>query len=128
MIVLTSDFFSLLSRLYLPFGVHTGPKANTNKNTNKQIYVVPQNRVRLRRQQIVYYWRNDTNTQLNPIQPYKTQCFTLTQCLSQICTCTHSLSCTVCLSLHTLALSLHSLVSVSIYTRKKSLGSNPCAA
>jgi len=58
--------------------VHTGPKANTNKNPNKQIYVVPQNRVRPRRQQIVYYWRNDTNTLLNPIQPYKTQCFTLT--------------------------------------------------
>ena len=35
--------------------VYTGPKANTNKNTNKQIYVVPQNRVRPQRQQIVYY-------------------------------------------------------------------------
>ena len=37
------------------------------KNTNKQIYVVPQSRARPRRQHIVYYWRNDTNTQLNPV-------------------------------------------------------------
>jgi hypothetical protein len=76
------------------FFMHTEPKANTNKNTNKQIYVVPQNRVRPRRQQIVYYWRNDTNTQLNPVQSYKTQCFTLTLSVSLKSTIFHSHSCT----------------------------------
>jgi hypothetical protein len=34
------------------------------------IYVVPQNRVRSRRQLIVYYWRNDTNTLLNLVQSH----------------------------------------------------------
>jgi len=94
--------------------VHTGPKANTNKTQHKQIYVVPQNRIRPRRQQIVYYWRNDTNTQLNQVQSHKTQCFTLTLgvslksalfSLSQLHyflllhTCTHTFTCTNCLHL-----------------------------
>jgi hypothetical protein len=44
-------FFSVLASLMLwyQFVVHTGPKANTNKTQHKQIYVVPQNRVRPRR-------------------------------------------------------------------------------
>jgi hypothetical protein len=98
----------------IPIVVHTGPKANTNKTQHKQIYVVPQNRVRPRRQQIVYYWRNDTNTQLNQVQSHKTQCFTLTLgvslksalfSLSQLHyflllhTCTHTFTCTNCLHL-----------------------------
>jgi hypothetical protein len=87
--------------------VHTGPKANTNKNTNKQIYVVPQNRIRPRRQQIVYYWRNATNTQLNLVQSHKTQCFTLTLGVSLKSALFHSHSCTIFFC--TLALSLHSL-------------------
>jgi hypothetical protein len=94
--------------LWYQFVVHTGPKANTNKTQHKQIYVVPQNRVRPRRQQIVYYWRNDTNTQLNPIQTHKTQCFTLTLGVSLKSALFHSHSCTIFFC--TLALTLHSLV------------------
>jgi hypothetical protein len=85
--------------------VHTGPKANTNKNINKQISVVPQNRVRPRRQQIVYYWKNDTNIQLNPVQSQKTQCFTLTL--------THSLKSALFHS-HTLPLSVHTCTHTAL--------------
>jgi len=57
--------------LWYQFVVHTGSKANTNKTQTSRFYVVPQNQVCPQMQQIVYYWRNDTNTQLNPIQPTK---------------------------------------------------------
>jgi len=108
--------------------VHTGPKANTKKTQNKQIYVVPQNRVRPRRQQIVYYWRNDTNTQLNPVQSHKTQCFTLTLGVSLKSTLAHSHSCTI-FFFCTLALSctlstfstLHSLPSLSLQVNGEAL-------
>jgi hypothetical protein len=108
----------MLSFLVLKIVVHTGPKANTKKTQNKQIYVVPQNRVRPRRQQIVYYWRNDTNTQLNPVQSHKTQCFTLTLGVSLKSALSHSHSCTVsfCTLAHTPSLTL----IVSIYRRKES--------
>ena len=94
------------------------------KNTNKQIYVVPQNRVRPRRQQIVYYWRNDTNTQLNPVQSHKTQCFTLTLgvslksvffTLTVALTCTHHTSSLLC-TWHFFFFFLHSFLH-SLYTR-----------
>ena len=131
---LKNVFFSVQASLMLwyQFVVHTGPKANTNKNTNKQIYVVPQNRVRPWRQQIIYYWRNDTNTQLNPVQSQKTQGFTLTLTHSlksalfhshtlplSVHTCTHtalsmhSFTLTHFLSLCTLAHTLHSLCTLS---------------
>jgi len=113
-------FFSVLASLMLwyQFVVHNGPKANTNKTRTKQIYVVPQNRVRPRRQQIVYYWRNDTNTQLNPVQSHKTQCFTLTLGVSLKSTLFHSHSCIIsfCTLAHTPSLTL----IVSIYRRKES--------
>jgi hypothetical protein len=86
------------------FIVHTGLKANTNKTQTSRFTLFPQNRVCPRRQQIVYYWRNNTNTQLNPVQSHKTQCFTLTLGVSlkyahfhsHSCTCTH---CTLALFL-----------------------------
>jgi len=97
--------------------VHTGPKANTNKTQYKQIYVVPQNRVRPRRQQIVYYWRNDINTQLNPVQSHKTQCFTLTLGVSLKSALSHSHSCTYTHCI--LPLHLHSLHSLSPFIQER---------
>ena len=76
------------------------------KNTNKQIYVVPQNQIRPWRQQIVYYWRNDTNTQLNPVQSHKTKCFTLTIGVSLKSALFHSHSCTYTHCTLTLSLDL----------------------
>jgi hypothetical protein len=113
-------FFSVLASLMLwyQFVVYTGPKANTNKTRSKQIYVVPQNRVCPRRQQIVYYWRNDTNTQLNPVQSHKTQCFTLTLGVSLRSTLFHSHSCII--SFYTLAHTPSLTLIVSIYRRKES--------
>ena len=107
--------------LWYQFVVHTGPKANTNKTQHKQIYVVPQNRVRPRRQQIVYYWRNDTNTQLNPIQTHKTQCFhSYTRCFSQICTFSLSQLHCLPLSAHTFTVSALSIpLSFSICLHEK---------
>jgi hypothetical protein len=96
--------------LWYQFVVHTGPKANINKHTNKQIYVVPHNQVHLQRQQIVYYWRNDTNTQLNPVQSQKTQCFTLTLGVSLKSALFHSYSCTC--THHTLSLHLLSTLAL----------------
>jgi len=109
--------------LWYQFVVHTGPKTNTNKNTNKQIYVVPQNRVRPRRQQIVYYWRNDINTQHNPIQPHKTQCFTLTLgvFLKSVLalTLTVALSSSLCTHLHCLCTTLCTLSSLSLFIQER---------
>jgi len=94
--------------------VHIIPKANTNKTQNKQIYVFFQNQVRPRRQQIIYYWRNDINTPLIPVQSHKTQCFTLTLGVSLKSTLSHSHSytcthCTLPLHLHSLYISLSRL-------------------
>jgi hypothetical protein len=69
--------------------------------------MVPQNRVRPRRQQIVYYWRNDTNTLLNLVQSHKTQCFTLILGVSLKSALSHSHSCIIFLSLF-ISLSRHS--------------------
>jgi hypothetical protein len=86
--------------------------------------VVPQNRVRPRRQQIVYYWRNDTNTQLNPIQPHKTQCFTLTLVsLKSALALTLTVALSSSLSAHTCTVSALSipLSFLYVYMRKESI-------
>ena len=96
--------------------------------------MVLQNRVRPRRQQIVYYWRNDTNTQLNPVQSHKTQCFTLTLGVSLKSALSHSHSCTFSLlPLHTCFLHSQHFLStalspVSLFIGEwRSIDSNPCA-
>lgn len=95
--------------------------------------MVPQNRVRPRRQHIVYYWRNDTNTQLNPIQPHKNQCFTLTLVSLKSAL---ALTLTVALSLlplhtcflHTLQFHSTALSPISLFIGEwRSIDSNPCA-
>ena len=78
--------------------------------------MVPQNQVRSRRQQIVYYWRNDTNTQLNPIQPTKNQCFTLT-----LFSLKSSLALTLTVALTTLLCILTSCTHTALFLSRSSL-------
>ena len=65
---------------------------------------------------IIYYWRNDTNTQLNPNTiPQNPVFHSYTRCFSQICIFTHTRCC---------ALALHNTLFIGEW---RSIGSNPCA-
>jgi len=124
--------------------VHTGPKANTKITQTSRFtwfpktgYVHGGSRLYINGGMI----QTLDSTQYNPQKPV----FHSYTRFSQIYTCTHSHSCihlhsplhSLCLlsSLFYLLSSVFSLshttltaLSISIYTRKKSLGSNPCAA
>jgi hypothetical protein len=104
--------------------VHTGPKANTNKTQTSRFtwfpktgYVHGGSRLYINGGMI----QTLNSTQYNPQNPV----FHSYTRFSQICTSTHSHSCTVFLSLHTLALSLCLLSSLfclqSVYMRKESI-------
>jgi hypothetical protein len=122
-------FFSVQASLMLwyQFVVHTGPKANTNKTQTSRFTWLPKTRY-VHGGSRLYIIRGMIQT-LNSTQ-YNPTKLSVSLLHSVFLSNLLFLTLTVALfsSAHLHSYSLHSLVSVSIYRRKKSLSSNPCAA